>query len=257
MDTPQTLVTLPHVEAVIEVTRTAIALDGIAAIVGPNGTGKTEALKQMVVRAASGEFGGSAKYILFGPGKGPVRAIRDILVEFGVTRAMHQRTLQLEVACKLCAQACSDSQLRLLCLDEVDLLAPESLRGLVSLHEYLKSKDLPVAMILAGASHRSKWLDTLPAAVSRTVNIVATDNLGRELTCAVFAKWGAPMATLAEKVRQGDKEATATLRTIWKHCGNGNLRRLNMLARLAVQNHVESLDADTLEKLFAKLMEQP
>jgi hypothetical protein len=232
MSSPESILTLPSVEATVRLAKHCRALGTIGVITGPNGTGKTEALKFLLRCPDLLPPQQFAYYYQAVQAIGPSRGVRDILVDMEVRQAVHQRGMALPIALKLALREFQDRKIHLLLIDEADLLAIDALQGLISLYDFCRAKGHHVAMVCAGARTTEKWIGSLPAAWSRTLKVSRIHNLSVEMTCALFQGWGSPMAELAEAVRAKNKDAIALIKTIHKGTG-GNLRRLYFFAGLA------------------------
>ncbi len=232
MSNPSSILALPSVVAAQALGRHCVALDCIGVLCGPNGVGKSEALKFLSRSTDLLPTGTVAHYHQCIQAIGPSRAVRNILIDMEVRQAVHQRGMALPIALKLALREFEESKIGLLLLDDADLLSQESLQGIISLYDYFRAKGRPLAMICAGASSHEKWIGSLPAAWSRTIKVCKLQNLTVEMTCALFGGWGAPMSDLAKGVREKDRDAISTIKLIHKGTG-GNTRRLYYFAKLA------------------------
>ena len=232
MSTPSSILALPAVVSAQVLGRHCVALDCIGVLCGPNGVGKSEALKFLSRSTDLLPAGTKAHYHQSVQAVGPSRAVRDILVDLEVRQAIHQRGMALPIALKLALRELKERKIGLLLLDDADLLSQESLQGIISLYDYCRAKAHPLSMICAGASSHEKWIGSLPAAWSRTLKVCKLQNLSVEMTCALFGGWGAPMADLAQGVREKNRDAIGAIKLIHKGTG-GNTRRLYYFAKLA------------------------
>lgn len=232
MSSPSSILTLPSVEAVLRLAKHCLALRTIGVLTGPNGAGKSEALKFLVRSTDLLPPDRIAYYYQAVQAMGASRGVRDLLVDFEVRQAIHQRGMALPIALKLALREFQDRRIGLLLIDEADLLSIESLQGVISLYDYCQAKGHRLALLCAGAKTSEKWIGALPAAWSRTLKVCLITNLSVEMTCALFAGWGSPMAELAQAVREKDRDAVAAIKMIHKGTG-GNLRRLSFFAGLA------------------------
>ncbi len=155
-----------------------------------------------------------------------------MLVEMEVRQAIYQRGMALPIANKLALREIQDRKIGMLLIDEADLLSIESLQGMISLYDHCRTKEHPVAILLAGAKPPDKWIGALPAAWSRTLKVCRLQNLSVEMTAALYEGWGSPVAELAKAVRGKDRDAIAVLKSIHRGTG-GNPRRLYFFAGLA------------------------
>jgi hypothetical protein len=231
MSTPGSILTLPSVQAAVRLAKHCRALGTIGVLTGPNGVGKTEALK-FLKRSPELSAHQTAYYYQAVQAEGPSRGVRDLLVAMEVRQAIYQRGMALPIALKLALREIQDRKIGMLLIDEADLLSVESLQGIISLYDHCRAKEQAVAIILAGAKGAEKWIGALPAGWSRTLKVCRLQNLSVEMTAALYEGWGSPVAELARAVRAKDRDAVSVLKSIHRGTG-GNPRRLYFFAGLA------------------------
>lgn len=231
MSVPGSILTLPSIQAATKLARHCKALGTLGVVTGPNGVGKTEGLK-FLARSPELTPNQTAYYHQCVSAEGHSRGVRDILVGMEVRQAIYQRGMALPVAMKLALREIQDRKIGMLLMDEADLLSIESLQGIVSLYDYCRAKEHPVAIVMAGARGAEKWIGGLSAGWSRTLKVCRLTNLSVEMTAALFSGWGSPMTELAQGVRAKDRDAIAVLKSIHRGTG-GNPRRLYFFAGLA------------------------
>ena len=122
-----------------------VALDCIGVVTGPNGVGKSEALKFLSRKGDLLLEGTQAHYFQCVQAIGPSRAVRDVLVDLEVRQAIHQRGLALPLALKLALREFQERKISLLLLDDADLLSQDSLQGIISMYDFCRAKAHPVA----------------------------------------------------------------------------------------------------------------
>ena len=255
MSTPGTILELPSLRAAESLARHCLALRAIGVINGPNGTGKTQALKALARHNSLLPPERICHYYTAAQAEGSSRGVRDLLIDLEVRQAIHQRGLALPIALRLSLREFVDRKIDLILVDEADLLSSDALRGMVSMFDYASLKGHPIGMMLAGVKPIDKWIKALPDGWSRTLKVSRLTNLSVELTCATFAGWGSPMAELAGKVKQKDRDAVQLIRAIHRGTG-GNLRRLFYFAGLAALDP-RPLDAARLRQLMDQMTTIP
>jgi hypothetical protein len=248
---PSTILTLPSLTSAQILAKHCIALGCLGVITGTNGVGKTEALKFLTRCTDLLPAETKSHYHQCVRAEGSSRAVRDVLIDLEVRQAVHQRGMALGIALKLALREFNERKIGLLLMDDADLLSIDSLQGVISLYDYTRAKNYPLSLILAGATGSEKWIGALPAASSRTLKICRLQNLTVELTCALFAGWGAPMSDLAGAVREKNVDAIRVLRFIHKNT-NGNTRRLYYFAELAALDP-KPLTAARIKEIMAQM----
>ncbi len=250
MSRPSSILPLPSVQTAQTLAKHCNALGAIGVLLGPNGVGKSEAMKALTRNPDLLPAGRTAHYFLAAQAVGPSRGVRDMLVDMEVRQAIHQRGMALPIALKLAHRELTDRKIDLLLIDEGDLMAIDSIQGIISMYDYCRHRGHRLAMILGGSKSTDKWIGGVSSAWSRTLKVCRVNNLSPEMTCAVFNGWGTPMMELSKLVKERDPSATLVLKTIHKGTG-GNLRRLYYFSEMA------ALDPRPLDgKRVRELMEQ-
>lgn len=254
MDSTDRIVTLPALERAHQLATHCIRLCCLGAICGPNGVGKTVALRSIEAKfPAMGVTGACVYYRAFHT-DGHTRGVRDLLVGLGVRSSQIPSGASLQLVSKVALREFRAQQIRLLLIDEADSWTLDSLRGMISVADAANQSALPLSVILAGDSDLPKWLGQHGAGISRTLQIDHFQNLPLDLTLAVLRQWGTPFQILTEQVSQKDKEARALAKRILQATG-GNLRRLNFFARLYLGDFPEApITSDQLEMTFSQML---
>jgi hypothetical protein len=232
------------------------AIHSIGVLTGNNGSGKTFCLKHLQVNPVKCGLEGQIAYFLAATAAGPTRGLKDFLVDRGVKQVVYQKGLSTKLLCKLAHREFQEHNVRTLLVDEADVLDIQALQGFVSLADTCRDMDFPIAILFAGVSEPSQWLGQIGAADSRTLHFLKLTDLTPELVVAVFAGWGAPLSGLSDRVKAGDKDATALVRTIHRGTG-GNFRKLSFFAKLAALEHPDGVTSvAVVDEIFAKMTRQ-
>jgi hypothetical protein len=254
MESTDTIVTLPAIERAHQLAAHCLRLRCLGAICGPNGVGKTVALRSIESKFPTMGVSGKCVYYRAFYTDGYTRGARDLLVGLGVRSSQIPSGASLQLVSKVALREFRAQQIRLLLIDEADSWSLDSMRGMISVMDAAAQADLPLSVIFAGDSDLPKWLGQHGAGISRTLQIDLFQNLPLDLTLAVLRQWGAPFQFLAEQISQKDKEARLLAKRILQATG-GNLRRLNFFARLYLAHFPEApITADHLEVTFAQML---
>jgi hypothetical protein len=225
------IVDTPDVQATVELLRDSAAAKAIGVITGPNGSGKTEALR--AVEKMYGKLGmlGTALYYRCHLNKRNSRGIKDILDSLGVRQAAFQSGASLQYAVKMCLAELKKKKIHALLIDEADLWTRDSLLGLIGLFDMALLEKYPLAMVLASTGNPDLWLAPVASAKSRTLKITSFEYMDRELMGKVMRKWGTEFESWLDLVEKKDATALKVLTRIHKLTA-GNFRRLGHFASL-------------------------
>jgi len=254
MDSTDRIVTLPALERAHQLAEHCIRLRCLGAICGPNGVGKTVALRSIETKFPTMGVPGTCVYYRAFHTDGYTRGVRDLLASLGLRSSQIPMGASLQLVSKVALREFRARQTRLLLIDEADSWTLDSLRGMISVTDAANQAELPLSVVFAGDSDLPKWLGQHGAGISRTLQIDHFQNLPLDLTLAVLRQWGAPFQILAEQLSQKDKEARSLAKRILQATG-GNLRRLNFFARLYLAHFSEPpITSDHLEATFAQML---
>lgn len=254
MDSTDRIITLPALERAHQLATHCVNLRCVGAICGPNGVGKTVALRSIEAKFPTMGVPGACVYYRAFHTDGHTRGVRDLLIGLGIRNSQMPMGASLQLVCKVALREFRAQQIRFLLIDEADSWTLEALHGIVSLVDAANQANLPLSMILAGETGLPKWLMQHGAGFSRTLQIDHFQNLPLDLTLAVVRQWGTPFQTLAERIAAKDKEARLLAKRILQATG-GNLRRLNFFARLYLSQFTDAaITSDQLEVTFAQML---
>jgi len=254
MDPTERIVTLPAIERAHQLATHCIQLRCLGAICGPNGVGKTIALRSIESRFPTMGVPGTCVYYRAFHTDGYTRGVRDLLASLGIRSSQIPMGASLQLVSKVALREFRTQQIRLLLIDEADSWTLDSLCGMISVTDAANQAEIPLSVIFAGDSGLPKWLGQHGAGFSRTLQIDHFQNLPLDLTLAVLRQWGAPFQFLAEQISQKEKDARLLAKRILQATG-GNLRRLNFFARLYLVNFPEPpITSDQLEATFAQML---
>jgi len=254
VDSTERIVTLPAVERAQQLAAHCIQLRCIGAICGPNGVGKTVALRSIESKFPAMGVAGTCIYYRAFHTDGYTRGVRDLLASLGIRSSQIPMGASLQLVSKVALREFRAQQIRLLLIDEADSWTLDSLRGLISVFDAANQADIPLSVVFAGESGLPKWLGQHGAGLSRTLQIDHFQNLPLDMTLAVLRQWGTPFQSLAEKISEKDKDSRLLAKRILQVTG-GNLRRLNFFARLYLAHFPEPpITADRLEVTFAQML---
>jgi len=245
---------IPLIEQAELLLRDCSLTASIGVIVGPNGCGKSEALKRLAGNYRSLGLPGQAARIRCCQQDGPTRGAKDILLEIGVGGAlmMNGQATPLSLICKTAVRAFRQRNLRCLLLDEADNWTIDTLGGFVTLLDYLRDKDHPVCAILTGVQSPTSWIGAVPALDSRTLATVNGYQLSENQVAGVLCKWGGAFSGLADSYIKGEGAALNAMQTIQSATG-GNLRRLNYLCSLLAASKSKSIGKDEVISVLARM----
>ena len=233
--------------------RRCSALRCLGVLTGDNGTGKTVCLKRLQAFPSKYGVEGKTAYFLAATTAGPTRGLKDFLADRGVKQAIHQKGISMKLLTKLAYRELQEKDIRMLLVDEADLIDTAALQGFVSLSDTCRDLRFPIAVLFSGVRDPSLWIGPIGAAESRTLQYARLSALTPELITAVFSGWGRPVAQLAEQVKAKDKDAIGTIRAIHR-ATKGNFRRLYFFARLAALEHGECrLTEEVVDEIFTKM----
>jgi hypothetical protein len=253
MRSPSTFLRTPGAEEIFALARRCHAIHSLGVITGGNGSGKTTTLRHLADHPGKCGIEGSVAYFLAATGAGPTRGLKDFLGDRGVRQAIHQMGLSMKLLARLAHRELQDNNIRLVVVDEADLLDLQALQGFVSMADTCRDLGFPVAVLFSGVLDPGRWINQIGAAESRTLHSLQLPILGPELIAAIFAAWGAPLESLAAQVKANDKEATIVLRSIANGTG-GNFRKLFYFASLAALEHAgEPVTSTVVDQIFEKM----
>jgi DNA transposition AAA+ family ATPase len=253
MGSPSTFLHTPQAEEVFALARRCHAVHSLGVITGGNGSGKTTTLRYLADHPGKCGIEGRVAYFLAATAAGPTRGLKDFLGDRGVRQAIHQKGLSMKLLARLAHRELQEHDIRLVVVDEADLLDLESLQGFVSMADTCRDMGYPIAVLFAGVRNPTKWINQIAAAESRTLHYHQLTSLTPALITAIFAAWGAPLENLAARVKDNDKEATAVLRSI-AHGTGGNFRKIFYFASLAALEHSgEPITNAVADQIFHKM----
>jgi len=222
---------LPIVIAARSLLADCLLTGSIGAIVGPNGCGKTIALKFLEHTPVDG----SIFRLRCCQQEGSSRGVRDLLMEMGAAGifAAANQSMPLAFLCKIALRTFEQRNVRALLLDEADLWDAAALSGLVTLLDQAAEKGRPIAAILTGSLPPQQWIQQVPSLDSRTFHIVRGENLSLDSTVGLLETWGGPFPVFSASYEAEDSDAMTIAEEIHAATG-GNPRRLNFLASLLI-----------------------
>jgi hypothetical protein len=247
----------PSVEAAIDLMKDCVATRAIGVITGGNGTGKTFALKAIAGRYSKLGLPGTCLSYRCCQVNGSTRGVKDLLTELGARGGIFQNgasaTLQLLV--KYALHELTKKDIHTLLLDEADLWDREALGGLVTLYDFCREKDFPIALILSGTKELNDWIGGVSAGISRTLGFHRFSSLSLKILSAVLQEWGAPFRSFIEAAKKGDPEAKRNLQLIHKHSG-GNMRRLRFFTDLFLLHEPSgAVSREAISRTFNKMLQ--
>jgi len=244
---PGQILEVPLVVQAIDLLKLCSLSGAVGVIHGPNGTGKTEALRKLERDYPSLGLPGNVIRLRCCQQEGASRGIKDLLLEIGAGGVFVAtgQTASVNLLCKAATRAFNQRDVRMLLLDEADLWDTAALGGLVSMLDYFKEKGRSVAAILTGAHHPSDWLRHVPALDSRTIHVIESENLDRAGMMGIFLRWGGALAEFATVYESGDAEAGKVAKYLFSVTA-GNLRRIYHLS-IALLEAREKITMETAE----------
>ncbi len=244
------VITTSLITRAVQLAKDAVLLDCIGVITGPNGGGKSVALKTTLSRYASLGLDGIALYHRACATQGHTRGVKDILFEFGIREA-HVSSSNLQIACKLGLREFSARKIKLMLLDEADSMNKDSLVGVVTLIDYCNQHGHRLGLVMAAAQPISGWLATNSAGMSRTVREEKADNMVVEEVLAILREWVPALTSLITQAMEKNAEALKLARLIYKGIGDGNFRRMSYFATLLRQE--KTVDEDSIKQVLARI----
>lgn len=247
------IIKTPDVQAGIELLQDCAAAGAIGVITGPNGTGKTEALR--AIEKTYGKLGlqGIALYYRCHFNKRSTRGIKDLLDCLGVRQAAFQSGASVQFSVKTCMAELKKRKIHCLLIDEADLWTKESLIGLIGLFDMAQLEQFHLTILLGSTGNPDLWLSQITSARSRTLKVVAFGYLTRDLMLEVLRHWGEGFEKLANQVSKRQAEAKKIAGRIHKLTG-GNFRRLGHYGRLHLTYFKnQTPNAENLELVSAKM----
>jgi hypothetical protein len=239
----------------VDLARDAVLLDCLGAVTGPNGSGKTIALRGVVSRYPGLGLDGFPLYHRACGAQGSTRGVKDLLHEaFGVREA-HVSSSNLQIACKLGLREFSNRKIKLLLLDEADSLARDSLIGVTTLIDYCNGHGHRIGLIMAAAQSLNSWMGTNAAGMSRTVRCIESSNMSVEEMLGVFSEWLPGLQPLIVKVKEKDGAALKMARLIHRGCQDGNFRRMSYFAKILRDS--QAYDEAAIKAAIAKIVLLP
>ena len=224
---------LPIVSAARSLLADCMLTSSVGVIVGPNGCGKSIALKFLERTSVDG----SIFRLRCCQQEGSSRGVRDLLMEMGAAGvfAAANQSMPLSFLCKIALRTFEQRNICVILLDEADLWDGAALSGFVTLLDHAAEKGRPVAAILVGSLPPQQWLQQVPSLDSRTFHIVRGENLSLDSAVGLLATWGDSLAAFAASYEAEEEEAMKIADEIYAATG-GNPRRLNFLASLLLSS---------------------
>jgi hypothetical protein len=231
-----------------------VATGSIGVLTGPNGSGKTEALKALVGRYAKIGTKGTALYFRCCLLKSHTRGLKDLAEAMGRKLfAGSNSTGSVQFAIRTCIHEMERQGITAIFLDDADLWSEEVLENVIALRDKAHEKGWPLVVILAGATNPDNWLGRVASARSRTLKVEAFQDLGPGEMLGILRSWNPVFEAFTQAVAEGDKKAEKCARTIHAHT-KGNMRRLSYFALLyAAHAGDASVSPETLEKVLPHL----
>jgi hypothetical protein len=253
MGSPSTFLRVPQAEEIFTLARRCHAVHSLGVVVGGNGTGKTTTLRYLTDHPDRCGIEGGVAYFLAASAAGPTRGLKDFLGDRGIKQAIYQKGLSMKLLARLAHRDLQENDIRLVVVDEADMLDVQSIQGFVSMFDTCRDLGFPIAVLFAGVLDASKWINQIAAAESRTLHSVTLASLKPEMIAAIFTEWGPPLDRLAARVKVQEKEAVAVLRMIAQGTG-GNFRKLYFFGSItALEHKQEDMTCAVVDVIFAKM----
>lgn len=255
---PSRIATLPIIEESAELLLDCVATGAIGVLAGPAGSGKTVAFRRLAARYSSMGLAGECVYYCAQTNAGTTRGIKDLLMESGIGGAIiaqgHGASMQMIV--KLALRDFKRRNTRCLLIDETQRLDVEAMQGYVALHDYLRTQDHPVALLVATTEEAPAWLHATDSARSRTLKILRSNYVDADTMMGLLAKWSEEFVEFSKQVDAGEKAASTVASLIHTHTA-GNLRRLNFFTIL-YRRHLAGriVEIDTVQSTLSRMSEE-
>ncbi len=254
---PDVVVATPFIEDATAFMLDCCSVGGWGLISGPNGSGKTVAMRRLAARYSQHGLPGTAFYYCCRPVEGTTRAVKDLLAEMEIGGALVQQGqgAPLQLLFKVALREFKRRDVRLLLLDESSRCDAAAIEGLVALYDYMREKGHPLAIILASAPEQPEWLNLVPSAQSRTLAAVKTEELSLALMLGIVREWSDEFASLADSYDNGNKEAIVAAETIYGRVGS-NFRRLNYFVCLYMRHFAGAeITPVRVKEVFSRMTE--
>ena len=246
------IVTTEAIERCIGLLKDCYAARGIGVITGPNGTGKSTALKTLMRRYPTLGLRGRPFYLRCCPVKGHTRGLKDLVDALG-RKIFHGSGASVAYTAKLCLHELKRLEISALFLDDADLWGTDVMEGVVALRDMAIDADYPLVLLMAGAGNPERWIGSIPSAKSRLLKVETIGELTLEQMLGVLRSWGEVFEVFVLSAESGDKEATKAARKLHSYL-RGNFRKLGFLASLHQMGGPETrFDGERIEALLPRL----
>ena len=226
----------------------------IGVLQGPSGTGKSSALKAIISRFGEAGFEGNIHLQRCCQASGPTSGVRGLMVSLGIggSIASNRSAMGLQYMLRLAVREIVQKDVRAILLDDADYLAVDSLCGLISLFDHLREANHRATVLMSGVKDSDAWIGQLPAASTRTLHVVHSEQMDLALTAAVLKKMGASLERLIIAFTKGDKDARKCLQLIQNRT-NGNFRRVQFFADLILGKSHGAIKAEMVEAILDQM----